>query len=101
MAKKSSIEKWKRNLEREKRYREYHRSLKETIRDPKTSAEEKAEAQYKLWKMPRSALPVRQYTRCHLTGRSRAVYQKFGLSRIKFRELAHKGLLPGVSKASW
>ena len=101
MAKKSTMEKWKRNKERIERYRKYHDELKEIVRNPKTSPEEKYEAQCKLQKIPRSALAVRYRNRCQLTGRSRGVYQKFNLSRIKFRELAHKGALPGVAKASW
>jgi len=101
MAKTSSIVKWKRNKEKIARYRVYHAELKETIRSPKTSDEERYEAQRKLAKIPKSALAVRFRNRCQLTGRSRGVYRKYNLSRIKFRELAHQGLLPGVSKASW
>lgn len=101
MAKISTIEKWKRNKEKIKRYKEYRLKLKEIVRSPKSTLEEKDEAQLKLQKMPRTALPVRYKNRCQLTGRSRGVYKKFNLSRIKFRELAHQGLLPGVSKASW
>ncbi|MGA0163071.1 MAG: 30S ribosomal protein S14 [Bdellovibrionota bacterium] len=101
MAKTSTIERWKRNQEKVKRYQEYRLKLKETVRSPKSTPEEKELAQLKLQKMPRTALPVRYKNRCQLTGRSRGVYKKFNLSRIKFRELAHQGLLPGVSKASW
>jgi len=101
MAKKSTIERFKRNQERVKRYRQYRLELKEQIRNPKTSDDDRFEAQRKLAKIPRSALPVRLRNRCQLTGRSRGVYRKFNLSRIKFRELAHEGALPGVSKASW
>lgn len=101
MAKKSTMEKWKRDQERVARFREYRLELKEKIRNPKTSDEERFEAQRQLAKIKKSALPVRMRNRCLLTGRSRGVYKKFGLSRIKFRELAHQGALPGVSKASW
>ena len=51
--------------------------------------------------MPRDAIPVRKQTRCRLTGRPHAVYRKFGLSRIKLREHAMKGDVPGLVKASW
>ncbi|TVQ80249.1 MAG: 30S ribosomal protein S14 [Bradymonadales bacterium] len=101
MAKKSSIEKYHRNLRKVERFRSYRLELKEKVRSPKSSDEERAEAMMKLATLPRTALPVRVRNRCQLTGRSRAVYRRFKLSRIKFRELAHQGLLPGVSKASW
>ncbi len=101
MAKTSSIVKFKRNKAKVARFRAYYLELKEKVRSPKSTPEEKVEAQLKLQKLPRNALAVRLRNRCQLTGRSRAVYKKFNLSRIKFRELAHQGLLPGVSKASW
>ncbi len=101
MAKTSSIVKYNRSVAMVERYKERHAKLKETIRDPKTSPEDRMEAQRKLTKIPKRGLAVRLKTRCELTGRTRAVYRKFRLSRLKFRELAHKGLLPGVSKASW
>jgi small subunit ribosomal protein S14 len=101
MAKTSSIEKYKRNCKRVERCRELRLKLKEAIRSPASSAEEREAAQRKLAKIPRSALPVRLRSRCEITGRTRAVYRKFKMTRHKFRELAHKGFLPGVSKASW
>ena len=51
--------------------------------------------------LPRDASPTRLTNRCQLTGRSRAIYRKFGVSRIAFRDLASSGLIPGVRKASW
>ena len=54
-----------------------------------------------LSKLPRNASPTRLHNRCKVTGRPHSVYRKFGLSRIAFRELAHKGQIPGVTKASW
>jgi len=101
MAKTSTIERWKRNKAKMERYRAYRLELKEKVRDPKTSDEERDLAQRKLAKIPRNALPVRYRNRCQLTGRSRGVYRKFNLGRSKFRELAHQGALPGVAKASW
>lgn len=65
------------------------------------SDDERAEARLKLQKLPRDGSPSRVVTRCYLTGRPRAVYKKFGLSRIAFRELALQGKLPGVTKSSW
>ena len=52
-------------------------------------------------KLPKNSSYIRLHNRCHLTGRPRGYYRDFGLSRIKVREMAHKGLLPGVFKASW
>lgn len=101
MAKKSTMEKYKRNQEYVKRYKEIRLALKETVRKPSSTDEERFEAIIKLQKLPRPALPVRLRHRCMLTGRARGNLRKFGLSRIKFRELAHRGLLPGVAKASW
>ena len=65
------------------------------------SYEEKMAAQTKLQKLPRDASPVRQRTRCALTGRPRAVYAKFGLGRNKLREATMRGDVPGLRKASW
>ena len=59
------------------------------------------EASKKLQKMPRDTSRIRVRNRCELTGRPRGYYRDFKLSRIKFRELAHQGMIPGVTKASW
>ncbi len=101
MAKKSSVEKYKRNLKAVEQYKDRYKKLKETIKSAKSTDEEKQEAQRKLWELPRTALPVRLRSRCQVTGRARAVYRKFKLTRHKFREYAHRGMLPGVAKASW
>lgn len=62
----------------------------------------KEEGDYEaLAKLPRNSSPVRYRRLCRLTGRSRAVYRKFGISRIALRELALQGLIPGMKKASW
>lgn len=63
--------------------------------------EERAEAQRRLQALPRNGSATRVNNRCILTGRGRGVYRKFGLCRIKFRELSHEGKIPGVTKASW
>ncbi|NCN40476.1 30S ribosomal protein S14 [bacterium] len=69
--------------------------------DENRSWEERAEAQKRLQALPRNGAANRVVSRCVLTGRGRGVYKKFGLSRIKFRELALEGMIPGVTKASW
>jgi small subunit ribosomal protein S14 len=75
--------------------------LFEILQDPRASDEAKQEARTKLQKLPRDASPVRLRSRCALTGRPRGVYRKFGLGRNKLRDLALKGEVPGVIKASW
>ena len=75
--------------------------LKAIVASPKSSYEEKLEAQTKLQKLPRDASPVRQRNRCELTGRPRGVYRKFGLGRNKLREATMRGDVPGLRKASW
>ena len=76
-------------------------TLQELLQSPRVSDEDKETARAKLQKLPRDASPVRLRNRCALTGRPRGVYRKFGLGRIKLRELALRGEVPGVIKASW
>ena len=76
-------------------------TLLEIIHDQRASDETRDEARGKLQKLPRDASPVRLRNRCALTGRPRGVYRKFGLARNKLRELALRGEVPGVIKASW
>jgi small subunit ribosomal protein S14 len=76
-------------------------ALLEIIYDTRASDEAKEEARARLQKMPRDASPVRLRNRCALTGRPRGVYRKFGLGRNKLRDLALKGEVPGIIKASW
>ena len=76
-------------------------ALLEIIYDSRASDEAKEEARAKLQKLPRDASPVRLRNRCALTGRPRGVYRKFGLGRNKLRDLAMKGEVPGIIKASW
>lgn len=71
------------------------------IHDAKRSDEERADARAKLQSFPRDASPVRLRNRCRLTGRPRGVFRKFGLGRNKLREIAMRGEIPGVIKASW
>jgi small subunit ribosomal protein S14 len=71
------------------------------INNQKMSPEDRYEARLKLQKLPRNASPVRLRNRCALTGRPRGVYRKFGLGRSKLRDIAMRGEIPGVIKASW
>uniref|UniRef100_A0A4W5KU47 Mitochondrial ribosomal protein S14 n=1 Tax=Hucho hucho TaxID=62062 RepID=A0A4W5KU47_9TELE len=87
-------------LRRERMYEFLDRLV--TISLPRNlSEEERFAARLQLQTLPRNASPVRQRRRCALTGRPRGVFRKFGLARNKLRELAMKGEIPGVTKASW
>ena len=101
MAKRSMIERETRRLKVAAQYAKKRAALKSTIVSVKATDEEKWEAQIKLQKLPRDASPSRQRRRCQVTGRPHGVYRKFGLSRIKLREHAMKGDIPGLTKASW
>ncbi|ABC32849.1 30S ribosomal protein S14 [Hahella sp. KA22] len=93
-----------RELKREKtvaKYAEKRAALKAIIANPNVSDEERWEAQMKLQKLPRDASPSRLRNRCQVTGRPHAVLRKFRLSRIKLREAAMRGDVPGLKKASW
>jgi small subunit ribosomal protein S14 len=101
MAKKSLKQ---RELKREKLVAKHARKyaeLQEAARDAKRSDEERYAARLELQKLPRNANPMRLRNRCELTGRPRGTFRKFGLARSKIRELAFKGDIPGVVKASW
>ncbi|HEU4591061.1 MAG TPA: 30S ribosomal protein S14 [Steroidobacteraceae bacterium] len=101
MAKTSMIERDKKRAKLVKKYAAKRAALKAIVLNPGSSYEEKMEAQTKLQKLPRDASPIRQRTRCALTGRPRAVYKKFGLARNKLREATMRGDVPGLRKASW
>jgi small subunit ribosomal protein S14 len=93
-----------RNEKRQKtveKFKAKRTQLLEILQDVRASDEAKEEARLKLQKLPRDASPVRIRNRCALTGRPRGVYRKFGLGRNKLRDLALKGEVPGVIKASW
>tara|TARA_B100001123_G_C15098959_1_gene942745 strand:+ start:448 stop:753 length:306 start_codon:yes stop_codon:yes gene_type:complete len=101
MAKASSIQK---NLKREyliSKFRNKRKKLKNLLKNKNLSMEERLKIQSKLDDIPKSSSRVRFRNRCKLTGRARGVYRKFGLSRIKIRELSLEGKLPGVIKSSW
>ena len=101
MAKTSMIERDKRRVLVAKKYAAVRVNLKEKIRSPKSSPDERLAAQVKLQSLPRDASPTRQRNRCAITGRSRGVYSKFGLARTKIREVQARGEIPGLAKASW
>ncbi len=101
MAKTSAIQRQKKREKLVAKFAAKREELKRRAVDTKLNAEQRMDARAKLAALPRNASPVRLVTRCVVTGRPRAVYRKFGLSRISFRELALAGHLPGVHKASW
>lgn len=101
MARKASIEKNNKRKEMAKKYFQHRKDLRLKAVDMKLTDEERELARKKLQALPRDTSPCRSITRCELTGRPRGNYRKFGLSRMKFRELALDGKLPGVTKASW
>ena len=101
MAKLSSVQK---NLFRQKlikKYKSKRETLKSQIKNKKLSLEERISLQNKLNDLPRNGSAIRYRNRCEITGRPRGNYRKFGLSRIKLRELSMTGDLPGVVKSSW
>tara|TARA_B100001057_G_scaffold67949_3_gene61709 strand:- start:1887 stop:2192 length:306 start_codon:yes stop_codon:yes gene_type:complete len=101
MAKLSSVQK---NLFRKKliqKFKSKRELLKSKIKNKNLSLEERIVLQNKLNDLPRNGSAIRHRNRCELTGRPRGNYRKFGLSRIKFRELSMTGDLPGVVKSSW
>ena len=76
-------------------------ALKAVIDDQSKPEEERYQARLQLQQLPRNANPTRQRNRCIVTGRPRGVFSKFGLTRHKLREMAMRGEVPGVTKASW
>lgn len=101
MARKAAIEKNNRRKKDAAKYMKLRLDLKKKISSTSTPEEEKEGARKKLQDLPKNASPYRIRSRCELTGRPRGNYRKFGLCRLKFRELALMGKLPGVTKASW
>lgn len=101
MAKLSSVLRNEKRLRMGKNQAARRLELRTLALDPKLSDEDRADARRRLQALPRNGAANRWRRRCVLTGRSRAVYKKFGLCRIKFRELALEGKIPGVVKASW
>ncbi len=101
MAKVSMVEREKRRIKLVAKYAAKRAQLKAMISHPATSDEERWEATLKLQSLPRDSSAVRRRNRCALTGRPHGYYRKFGLSRIKLREAAMRGDVPGLVKASW
>jgi len=101
MAKKSMIAREVKRAGLIKKYDAKRKALKELVRSPNTSFEEKENAQFQLQKLPRDSSKSRLRNRCNLTGRPHGYYRKFGLSRNKLREATMRGDVPGLSKASW
>jgi small subunit ribosomal protein S14 len=101
MAKKSMIAREDKRSKLVGKYEAKRTALKEIIRNPESSYEDKESAQLKLQKLPRDSSPSRGRNRCNLTGRPHGFYRKFGLSRNKLREATMRGDVPGLSKASW
>lgn len=101
MAKKSKIVKNEQRRVIVARYAEKRAQLKKTLIDPNASDEEREAARVGLQKLPRDASPVRVRDRDSIDGRPRGTFRKFGISRIRFRDMAHRGELPGITKSSW
>lgn len=83
------------------KHAEKRAELRAKMKDANVDPAEKVEVAAQLASLPRNSCPTRKTRRCVLTGRSRGVYRKFGLCRIKLRDLALCGDLPGVTKSSW
>ena len=101
MATKSKVNHNEKRKEMALRYLKLRNELREKSKNMKLSDEDRDQARAQLQKLPRNSSPTRVRNRCAITGRPRAFLRKFGLCRIKFRELALKGEIPGVTKSSW
>lgn len=101
MAKLSSINKNERRKKLVKQYAGKYAKLKAVAADKSLDETERLIARLKMAELPRNANPTRIRNRCEITGRPRAYYRKFRLCRVQLRDLANKGLIPGVTKSSW
>ena len=101
MAKVSLIQREEKREKLVAKYAKKYAELKAIINDSNKSEEERYMARLALQKLPRNANPTRLRSRCGITGRPRGTFRKFGLARNKIRELAFRGDIPGVVKASW
>jgi len=101
MAKVSSVNKNERRKALVKKYAPHYAKLKAIAADTSLDDGERLIARLKMAQIPRNGNPTRIRNRCEVTGRPRAYYRKFRLCRIQLRDLANKGLIPGVTKSSW
>ena len=101
MAKKSMIAKNNQRAEIVARYAEKRLELKKALIDPNGSDESREAARLGLQKLPRNASPVRLRNRDAIDGRPRGHLKAYGISRVRFRDMAHRGELPGITKSSW
>jgi len=101
MAKKSKIARNEQRKAVVARYAEKRLELKKALVDPNGTDESRNEARLALQKLPRDASPVRLRNRDAVDGRPRGNLSKFGISRVRFRDMAHRGELPGITKSSW
>ncbi|MFC4486710.1 MULTISPECIES: 30S ribosomal protein S14 [Tepidiphilus] len=101
MAKKSIINREEKRRKLVAKYAAKRDALLAKIRDMSLSEEERMQARLELQQLPRNASPTRLRNRCAITGRPRGTFRKFGLSRNKLREMAFRGEVPGMTKASW
>ena len=101
MAKNSQVLRDKKRDKLIAKYADRREALRKKLKDPNIEIEEKLLVSAELTKLPANSCPTRKTRRCMLTGRSKAVYRKFGLCRMVFRDLALRGEIPGVTKSSW
>ena len=101
MAKLALIEREKKRARLVAKFAAKREALKAIIEDQSKSEEERYEARLELQQLPRNANLTRQRNRCAITGRPRGTFRKFGLARNKIREIAFRGEIPGLTKASW
>ena len=101
MAKLSSVNKNERRKKLVKQYAPKLAKLKAMANDKSLDESDSLMARLKMAELPRNANPTRIRNRCALTGRPRAYYRKFGLARVMLRDLANKGMIPGLTKSSW
>ena len=101
MAKTSSIKKNLKRIELVNKFSKKREVLKKIVKNRKLPLDERFKAQLKLAKLPRNSSKTRIRNRCEITGRPHGVYRKFKISRIALRELASKGVIPGMTKSSW
>lgn len=101
MAKLALINREKKRAALAKKYAPKRDALNKIVKDQSVSEADRYEARLKLQALPRNANPTRQRNRCELTGRPRGTFRLFGLARNKIREIAMRGEIPGITKASW